>query len=57
MNWNVEGSGRELKALVQSFLGGTEKNHETISRDSMSPDCDSRPGPPKYEVGVLTITL
>jgi hypothetical protein len=34
--------------------GGTEENHKNLSHDSWSPNCDSKLGTSKKEVGVLT---
>jgi hypothetical protein len=50
---DAEGSGRGLiYGTIPAFLG-TEQNHEK-PQDSRPPRLDLKPGPPKYEAGVLT---
>jgi hypothetical protein len=51
----VERSGwPNFKVLSQHSPGGTEENHEHLSRDSRFPDKDLNPEPLEYEAGVLT---
>jgi hypothetical protein len=60
MNW--KGYGRKqlwsnLRSCSGICLEGLRKTTEALGQDSQSPGWDLNPGPPKYEVGVLTSWL
>jgi hypothetical protein len=59
MIWNWKGFGRKrswpnFKVLSWHSTGGNEENYENLNQDSQSPGRESNPGPPEYEVGVLS---
>jgi hypothetical protein len=55
LNWKQFGRKRlwpNFKVLSRHSPGGTEENHENLNQDSRGRE--PNPGPPDYEVGVLT---
>jgi hypothetical protein len=59
IHWKRFGRKRSwanFKVLPRHSPGGTEENHENLSRDSRSPGRHLNPGPHEYEAGNHTIT-
>jgi hypothetical protein len=55
VNDDLEGSGHGIfKVLSWHSTAGTEENHKNFSQDGWSMGKDLNPGPPEYELGVLT---
>jgi hypothetical protein len=47
-------SWSNFNVLSRHSSAGTEENHENLSHDTRYPVRGLKPGPPKYEAGVLT---
>jgi hypothetical protein len=41
-----------FKVLSKHLRGGTEKTHDKLSQDSLSPGQDSKTGPPQHDAGI-----
>jgi hypothetical protein len=55
MNWKVFGRKRSwpnFKVLSRNSPAGTEKTTKNLNQDSRC--LESNPGPPEYEIGVLS---